>query len=64
MVVGTDTDFTNEVVADPSGNAPGPFVVGATLKLRTRVTNSNGTTTGDDGQCADLTIQAPQGILL
>jgi hypothetical protein len=33
-------------VADPSGNAIGPFAAGATVHLRTRVTNSNGTTTG------------------
>ena len=46
MVVGVDTDFTNNTPADPSGNALGPFTVGQTVKLRTRVTNSNGTTTG------------------
>jgi hypothetical protein len=47
LVVGVDTDITNhDVTADPSGNALGPFTVGSTVQLRTRVTNSNGTTTG------------------
>jgi len=32
--------------ADPSGNALGPFTAGQTVKLRTRVSNGNGTTTG------------------
>ena len=46
MVVGVDTDFTRHVPVDPSGNALGPFAVGQTVKLRTRVRNANGTTTG------------------
>jgi hypothetical protein len=46
MIVGTDNDFTRSTPADPSGNALGPFVVGQTVKLRTRVSNANGTTTG------------------
>jgi len=46
MVTGVDTDFTHNAPADPSGNALGPFTVGSTVQLRTRVTNSNGTTTG------------------
>lgn len=46
MVTGTDTDFSNSAPADPSGNALGPFPAGSTVKLRTRVTNGNGTTTG------------------
>jgi len=46
MVVGVDTDFTNSTAADPSGNALGPFTIGQVVKLRTRVTNTNGTTTG------------------
>ncbi len=46
QVVGTDSDFIHSAPADPSGNALGPFSVGQTLKLRTRVTNGNGTTTG------------------
>ena len=46
MVTGMDTDFTHQVAADPSGNTLGPFVAGSTVKLRTRVTNANGTTTG------------------
>jgi hypothetical protein len=45
-VVGAEADFANTVKADPSGNALGPFAVGNTVKLRTRVKNSNGTTTG------------------
>jgi hypothetical protein len=45
MVVGVDTDFTHSAPVDPSGNALGPFTVGQVVKLRTRVTNSNGTTT-------------------
>lgn len=46
MVVGADLDFTHSNPADPSGNTLGPFAVGQTVKLRTRVTNANGTTTG------------------
>ena len=46
MIVGTDNDFTHSAPADPSGNALGPFAVGQTVKLRTRVSNANGTTTG------------------
>ncbi len=46
MVEGVDTDFTHTAPADPSGNALGPFTIGQVVKLRTRVTNSNGTTTG------------------
>lgn len=46
MVEGVDTDFTHTAPADPSGNALGPFTVGQVVKLRTRVTNANGTTTG------------------
>ncbi len=46
MVKGVDTNFTHNAPADPSGNALGPFTIGSTVQLRTRVTNSNGTTTG------------------
>ena len=46
MVEGVDTDFTHTAPADPSGNALGPFTIGQVVKLRTRVTNANGTTTG------------------
>lgn len=46
MVEGVDTDFTHTAAVDPSGNALGPFTIGQVVKLRTRVTNSNGTTTG------------------
>lgn len=46
IVTGMDTDFIHHVPADPSGNTLGPFVVDSIVKLRTRVTNANGTTTG------------------
>ena len=46
QVVGVDLDFVNSVEADPSCNALGPFAIGNTVKLRTRVKNSHGTTTG------------------
>ncbi|NBQ70054.1 MAG: hypothetical protein EBU46_14995 [Nitrosomonadaceae bacterium] len=45
-VEGVDQDFTHHNPVDPSGNALGPFTIGQVIKLRTRVTNSNGTTTG------------------
>lgn len=46
MVVGVDADFTSHsMAADPSGNTLGPFTVGQTIKLRTRVVLA-GTTTG------------------
>jgi hypothetical protein len=54
VAVGVDADFTHNLVVDPSGNALGPFTVGQTVILRTRVTNTNGTTTGAVGT---LTIQ-------
>jgi len=41
---------------DPSGNTLGPFAVGKTVKLRTRVTSGVGTTTGS---IRTLTIQPP-----
>ncbi len=56
QVVGIDTDFTHSVAADPSGNALGPFAVGKTVKIRTRVSNANGTTTGS---VRTITITAP-----
>lgn len=46
QVVETDNDFSHSAPVDPSGNTLGPFAVGKTVKLRTRVTNGNGTTTG------------------
>ena len=58
MVEGVDTDFTHTAPADPSGNALGPFTVGQVVKLRTRVTNANGTTTGS---VRTLTILNPAG---
>lgn len=56
QIVGTDNDFTHSVAVDPSGNALGPFIVGQTVKLRTRVSNANGTTTGS---VRTLAIVAP-----
>jgi len=56
MVAGVDADFTHSTAADPSGNAIGPFTVGQTVKLRTRVSNSNGTTTGS---VRTLVVQQP-----
>jgi hypothetical protein len=56
MVVGLDPSFTHDVPADPSGNVLGPFAVGQVVKLRTRVVNSNGTTTGS---IRTLSIAAP-----
>lgn len=43
---GVDAEFSHTTPADPSGNALGPFTLGQVIKLRTRATNSNGTTTG------------------
>ncbi|NBR85921.1 MAG: hypothetical protein EBT61_10490 [Verrucomicrobia bacterium] len=45
-VEGVDADFSHHAPVDPSGNALGPFTIGQVIKLRTRVTNANGTTTG------------------
>ena len=56
QVVGTDNDFTHSAPVDPSGNTLGPFAVGKTVKLRTRVTNGNGTTTGS---VRTIVIQTP-----
>ena len=44
---GVDQGFSHTHTAEPSGNALGPFPIGQVVKLRTRVTNSNGTTTGN-----------------
>ncbi len=56
QVVGTDIDFANSAAVDPSGNTLGPFAVGKTVNVRTRVTNGNGTTTGS---IRTLTMQPP-----
>ena len=45
-MVGTDNDFTHNAPVDPSGNKLGSFAVGKTVKIRTRVTHTSGTTTG------------------
>jgi hypothetical protein len=46
QVLGVDADFSHSAPADPSGNTIGPFAIGQTVNIRTRVTNGNGTTTG------------------
>jgi hypothetical protein len=56
QVAGTDNDFTNSAALDPSGNTLGPFPVGRTVNVRTRVTNSHGTTTGS---VRTITLQPP-----
>lgn len=53
---GTDSRFLDNTPVDPSGNTLGPFAVGKTVNVRTRVTNGNGTTTGS---VRTLTMQAP-----
>ncbi len=58
QAVGVDQDFTHHVTADPSGNALGPFAVGQAVKVRSRVTNTNGTTTSST---RNLTIINPAG---
>jgi hypothetical protein len=42
----------------PEGNALGPFAAGETVRVRTRMTNSNGTRCG---RPKDFTLTAPQG---
>ncbi len=44
------------VAYDASGNAIGPFEVGQTVKVRTRVTNTSGSR---DGGVRQLTLIAP-----
>jgi hypothetical protein len=56
QVAGTDIDFAKNAAVDPSGNTLGPFVVGKTVNVRTRVTNGVGTTTGS---IRTLTMQPP-----
>jgi hypothetical protein len=46
MVDGVDAGFTNSTPIKLEGNVVGPFGAAQTLKLRTRVTNGNGTRTG------------------
>ena len=45
MVEGVDTDFVHSAEVDLSGNALGPFLVGQTVKIRTRTVNSSGSRT-------------------
>lgn len=45
MVEGVDTDFVHSMPVDLSGNALGPFLVGQTVKIRTRTVNSSGART-------------------
>ena len=56
MVVGTDADFTNTTEVDLSGNLLGPFLVGQTVKIRTRTVNGSGTRTS---AVRTLVIQQP-----
>ena len=56
MVVGTEADFTNTVAVDLSGNPLGPFLVGQTIKIRTRTVNTSGTRTS---AARTLVVQAP-----
>ena len=56
MLVGADPDFIRSVPVDPGGNEIGPFPPGAVVKLRSRVTNANGSTTGS---IRTLTLTAP-----
>ena len=45
-LVDTDPDLTHSAPVAPSGNTLGPFAVGMVARIRTRVSNANGTTTG------------------
>ena len=56
MVVGTDADFTHTTEVDLSGNLLGPFLVGQTVKIRTRTVNGSGTRTS---AVRTLVIQQP-----
>ena len=56
QVVTVDNDFTHNAPVDPSGNTLGPFAVGQTVKIRSRVTNASGTTTGS---VRTITMQPP-----
>ena len=55
-LVDTDPDFTHSAPVDPSGNTLGPFAVGMVVRIRSRVSNANGTTTGS---VRTLTMQPP-----
>ncbi|MGB8168910.1 MAG: hypothetical protein WCF18_15540 [Chthoniobacteraceae bacterium] len=56
QVVGTDADFGHTVDLDASGNALGPFTVGQVVKVRTKASNSAGTTTS---AARTITIEEP-----
>ncbi len=56
MLDGTDTDFIHSITVNPNGNEIGPFPPGSVVKLRSRVTNANGSTTGS---IRTLTLIAP-----
>ena len=56
QVVGVDADFTHNKPAAAGGTEIGPFTVGQTVRLRTRVANANGTTTGS---VRSITIAPP-----
>jgi len=46
QVAGVDLEYSHSVVVDPNGTALGPYTVGQTVNLRTRVTTSTGTRLG------------------
>ncbi len=46
QLAGAPEVFAHARPVNPAGNTLGPFAVGATVQLRTRTTNANGTTTG------------------
>jgi hypothetical protein len=56
MVEGVDADFTHTAELDPSGNTLGPFTVGQVVKVRTKATNSSGSTTS---AVRSITITTP-----
>jgi hypothetical protein len=56
MIEGVDAGWDNEVAVDPSGNALGPFVVGQTVRARTKGTNASGSRESGPRQ---LTILPP-----
>lgn len=56
MIEGVDAGWDHEVAVDPTGQALGPFVVGQTVRVRTKVTNPSGTRESGPRQ---LTILAP-----
>jgi hypothetical protein len=58
QVLDVDPGWDHSAAYDPSGQALGPFTVGQTVRVRTRVTNAHGTR---DGGARQLTLIAPAG---